>query len=318
MTRLLSLLVSGALAMTGVAVPGPDAPRGEGWQKGNRAGITLRDSDIILSGDVNGKRGNGYQLKQACWYEPRDDAEGMLRKQRDLSPFLHADPKDKEDFNQFLKQFQDKVGKDGKWWTPAYDRNAPGIMACLGTLQPFVFVPANETPPSGITIQQLADIARAALTVPEPKIVLNPDAKSYVNLGTFVSLDGIGEPIRRATATLPGVMSATVVARPSDKGMKIEPGTTGDRAEVVTTECGTIGQKYTKGAQLGCGVRYKRASVDQPREVYVLSVTMQWEVEVEEEEPGPVPIAEYEPIEITVTRDVPVGEVQSTVERSGT
>ncbi|MFC7645030.1 hypothetical protein [Streptosporangium lutulentum] len=293
----------------------PGAPTGEGFQSGRTVGVRLENSQIIITGTGTSGTSDGYRIKRPCWYEPGPNAPDMLENQQEVRAwwFRFTPGATEEKFQEFLKQFQDKVGEDGRWWGPAYNGADPDGMSCWSALDPFVWVPPGTTPPAGITLQDLADLARAALTVPEPKVQLNPDAKSYVNLGTWVWLDNGGETTRSVTATLPGIMSATVVA--TQKNIEIDPGTDDkNRAVVVTEDCGQTGTPYFKGAtedDLGCGVRYLRASVDLPRDVYELTVTSAWEVAVQDDV---VPFA-YDPIEASATRDVPVGEVQSTVRR---
>ncbi|MDR8408540.1 hypothetical protein MTP10_07300 [Nonomuraea sp. 3-1Str] len=284
----------------------------EATQNNNTSVLTLKGSRIIISGNgVKGGNRDGYRLTSPCWYEPGPTPEEML-KQQESSPDHFARIKaDEESFLRFLEQFKDKVGKPGRWWTPAYSESDPRGISCWTGLEMFVFVPPNTTPPQGITIRELTDIARAALTVPEPRIRLNPDAKSFVNLPTWVWLDDAGETRRTATATLPGIMSATVVA--TLKSIDIDPGTGDDRAK-VSADCGPAGKPYTKGGTYTCGVSYLRASIDQPREVYQLTVTTVWPVEVAD--PGVQ--VQYQPVRMSATRDVPVGEVQSSVRDDGT
>ncbi|WP_240506703.1 hypothetical protein [Thermoactinospora rubra] len=292
-----------------VLVLDPGGPRGEGFQDDRTAGVKLENSSIVVTGNgVRGGRGDGYRIKRPCWYEPGPDGASMLRTQESLRAYWFRQyPKGTEEqYQKFLKQFRDKAGSQGRWWTPAYNGSDPRGHACWAGLEPFVWVPPGATPPAGITLAELVEIARAALTVPEPRIRLNPDAKSYVNLPTYVWLAGIGEPRRSVTATLPGVMSATVTARLDS--VKIDPGTTPDRAE-VRQRCGAGGTPYRKGAAFTCGVRYLHSSVDWDRQVYRLTVTTVWPVEVEDDV---VPFS-YSPIEVGASRDVPVGEVQSVV-----
>jgi enoyl reductase len=309
MKVLLPVVVAGSLLFAGGAAPPTAPPRGvesEGFQDGNTRKLVLRHSKIRITGDgAKGGKSDGYELKSPCWYEPGLDAEKMLEFMSDARANASRIQRDEEGFNAFIKQFKDKVGQPGLWWTPAYDAGDPKGAACWAGLELFVFVPPDTTPPSGITFQELAEVARAALTVPEGTIKLNPDAKSYVNLPTFVWLEDIGQPRRTVTATLPGVMSATVVATLSD--IRIKAGT--DRAEVVEKGCGPSGKPYTKGAEFSCGVRYERASIDQPRKVYELTVTSVWPVEVT----GGAQNVQFDPVQAEVTRDVPVGEVQSNV-----
>jgi hypothetical protein len=307
--KLLSMIISGVLALGGAAVD-PGGPQADGYQDGRTAGVRLQHSRIILSGNgLGGRRNDGYRLPRPCWYEPGPDAAEMLRSQEDVRAYwFRANPRGTaEEFEEFLAQFRDRVGESGRWWVPAYNEADPNGLACWGGLDPFVWVPPGVTPPSGITAAELADIARAALTVPEPTVSLNPDAKSYVNLPTFVWLAGVGATTRSVTATIPGVMSATVTATLQD--IRIDPGTTGDRSE-VREDCGPTGRPYRAGAEFTCGVRYLRASVDQSREVYVLTVTTVWPITAN------VAGVAYDPIEVGVSRDVPVGEVQSTVRRT--
>ncbi|MFI6501449.1 hypothetical protein [Nonomuraea typhae] len=303
MKRLLSVVAAGVLLLD------PGGQQGKGFQDGRTAGVELAFSKIVISGNgAKGGKSDGYQIKRPCWYEPGPDAGEMLKTQEDVRAYwFRTNPNGtEEEFEKFLKQFKDKIGQPGRWWTPAYNEADNRGRACWGGLDPFVWVPPGTTPPSGITLAELAEIARAALTVPEPTIKLNPDAKSYVNLPTWVWLDDLGETRRSVTAAIPGVMSATVTATLED--IKIDPGTDARRAE-VRQQCGTGGRPYVKGGEFTCGVRYLRASVDQDRKVYVLTVTTVWPVEVEDDV---VPF-QYAPVQVQAQRDVPVGEVQSTV-----
>nr|WP_157555050.1 hypothetical protein [Herbidospora sakaeratensis] len=293
------------------ADPAPGGAHGEGFQTGRTVGVQLTNSAIIISGNGTSGRADGYRIKRPCWYEPGRSAEDMLQTQEQLrSWWFHTNPGGtEEDFQKFLEQYKDKVGQDGRWWSPAYNAADPGGMACWSNLEGALWVPEGETPAGGITMEELLQIARAALTVPEPTIQLNPDAKSYVNLETWVWLGNPGDTVRSVTATLPGVMSATVTAELG--GIKINSGTTDDRA-TVATNCGTTGHPYVKNEKFRCGVVYKRASADQPRKVYTMTVTTVWPVTSNVDQ-SVVPFV-YDPVEATVTRDVPVGEVQTSVE----
>ncbi|WP_440067577.1 hypothetical protein [Streptosporangium sp. OZ121] len=307
------------IVIAGLLLLDPGPPSGEGFQDGPTAGVRLQNSQIIITGTGLSGRSDGYRIKRPCWYEPGADAAEMLENQEAVREWWFRFTKDatEEKFQEFLKQFRDKVGQEGRWWTPAYNGADPDGMACWTALDAFVWAPPGTTPPNGITMAELVDIARAALTVPEPKVELNPDAKSYVNLPTWVWLGDVGETTRSVTATLPGVMSATVTATRGQ--IEIDPGTTEERAEVKDSGCETGGTPYQKGAaddDLTCGVIYRRASIDQPRGVYVLEVTALWDIGVEGVGGDVAPFV-YDPVEAGATRDVPVGEVQSTVRKTG-
>ncbi|GGK65731.1 hypothetical protein Sme01_23990 [Sphaerisporangium melleum] len=301
-------LLTYVLAATLVTAPGadPGGPVGDGFQNDRTSGVVLRNSKIVLSGNGLGAKSDGYRVKRPCWYEPGDNADAMLDRQQDVREYwFHTNPTGTEqDFDKFLKQYKDKVGQDGRWWVPAYNAADPDGLSCWTALEGAVWVPAGGTPPGGITLEELYQIARAALTVPEPQIRLSPEVKSYVNLPTWVWLAGTGATTRSVTAEIPGVMSATVTAR-LDK-VEIKSGAPDGRAE-VQGDCGPTGHPYVKGGTFRCGVRYLRASVDRPRGVYVMSVTTVWPVT------GAGVDFAFQPAQATATRDVPVGEVQTTV-----
>ncbi|MEV1204851.1 hypothetical protein [Microbispora rosea] len=314
-----SLLAGVLLALCAPpAAADPDVgAHGEAFQKGNTAGVKLTNSKIGLSGNGLGGKSDGYRMPRPCWYEPNSSADDMRN--------LQAQQKKQAveaglDYDVDLDRFGDKIGDKGQWWGVAYDAGNPDGPSCAAGLEPLVWVPEGTVPAGGITLEQLMQIARAALTVPEPKIKLSPDAKSYVNLGTWVWLDGAEAAPRSVTATLPGVMSATVTATPDH--LEIDAGTKDDkRATVFTAGCGTTGKPYVKGAdedgtkEPECGVVYRHSSVDLPGKVYTLTVTSVWTVAGNGNQGGEaVPFA-YDPIQVSATRDVPVGEVQSIVKQ---
>lgn len=305
-------LTAGPLTATPLtAAPGgdPGGPRGEGFGSGRTRGVILRNSKIVVSGNGLGGKSDGYRVQRPCWYEPGDKADDMLKRQEDVRDYwFHTNPDGTtEDFDKFLKQYKDKVGEDGRWWTPAYNAADPNGLACWSGLEGAVWVPAGQTPPAGITLAELYQLARAALTVPEPTINLSPDVKSYVNLPTWVWLTGVGATTRSVTAELPGVMSATVTATLSR--IDIDPGTTGNRAE-VKENCGPTGHPYVKGGTWTCGVRYLRSSADHPQDAYQLTVTTTWPVT------GGAGFT-FDPVVVDAVRQIPVGEVQTTVRESG-
>ncbi|WP_327585480.1 hypothetical protein OHA25_59195 [Nonomuraea sp. NBC_00507] len=314
MKALISFVTAGLLLLPSLSAQDPGR-EGDTSARGSQTGksgknlfaeIESKRVKVYGSGTKGGK-GDGFRMKRPCWYEPflnADDAADFFTKGRDSANRHRINEESRREFEQ---PFVDRRGQEGTWWTPAYNRGDPAGAACWATLQQFLFVPPGVTPPSGITLEQLAEIARASMTVPEQTVKLNPDARSFVNLPTHVWLEGIGETSRSVTAEIPGVMSVTLVATLQD--IKIDPGTTKERAEVTESGCGTAGKPYVRGGEFACGVRYLRSSIDQPRETYPLTVTAVWPVEVQ----GNVVPFQFAPVELGVTRDVPVGEIQSNV-----
>ncbi|MBX6382901.1 MAG: hypothetical protein IRZ07_07975 [Microbispora sp.] len=308
-----SLLAGAVLVMS--APPAAADPHGETFQSGNTAGIKLVNSNVVLSGNGLGGKSDGYHMPRPCWYEPSGSAEYVRSVQaRQKKQAVDAGL----DYDVDMSEFGDKIDEKGQWWGIAYD-GTPAGLACASQMDPLVWVPEGTTPAGGITLEQLMQIARAALTVPEPKIKLSPDAKSYVNLGTWVWLDGAEAAPRSVTATLPGVMSATVTATPAR--LEIKSGTSDDRADVYDAGCGATGKPYVKGADKDgtatpeCGVVYRHSSADQPGKVYTLTVTSVWNVAGTGNQGGQAVPYAYDPIQVSASRDVPVGEVQSIVKR---
>jgi enoyl reductase len=307
----MALMAAGLLLLdpTPKTVPGGEVGVDQSGKGGSRFDLLLKTNQgVHVSGSgTKGGKGDGYRMKRPCWYEPFLNADDMYELQTDPRNQTHTAVAQDQHFEDFLKQFDERRGQEGLWWMPSYNKGDPAGAACWGELQSFVFVPPNTTPASGITLEQLAEIARAAMTVPEHTIKLSPDAKSFVNLPTYVWLEGVGETTRTVTAEVPGFMSVTVVA--TLQSIKIDPGTTEERAEKQEEGCGTSGKPYVKGSAFTCGVRYLRSSIDQPRETYPLTVSAVWPVAVQG---GVVPF-QFAPVELETTRDVPVGEIQSNV-----
>ncbi|SDK24669.1 enoyl reductase [Nonomuraea maritima] len=308
MKAMISTLLSAALLF---GAPPDDPPQGnvDVDQKGRTttANLAVQDKIVISGNGVGRGRGDSYRLPSPCWYEPSATAQEMYDRFTDPRENARRSAINEESRREFLKQFEEKLGQPGHWWVPNYDQNHPDGPACWGGLELFVFVPPDTTPPAGITPEQLTQIARASLTVPEHTIKLSPENRSFVNLDTWVWLEGVGETRRTVTATIPGFMSVTVVA--TLKSITIDPGTTDDRAETHDENCGPSGRPYTKGGTFTCGVRYLRASIDQPGEKYTLGVSTVWPVEVE----GDVTELQLAPVTVETTRDIEIGEIQSNV-----
>jgi hypothetical protein len=86
--------------------------------------------------------------QRACWYEPGPDAAAMLTRQRQARAwYIHTSPSGTWD--QHLRQFTNKIGKKGRWWTPAYNAADPQGLPCWTALSGAVWAPAGTTPPGG-------------------------------------------------------------------------------------------------------------------------------------------------------------------------
>ncbi|MQA95989.1 MAG: hypothetical protein GEV11_15540 [Streptosporangiales bacterium] len=286
------MLVSGGTAAM-AAEPDP-------YENGNRRGVVLRDSKIQIGGSGAGGGGTVDVDVPDCWYEPKvapEDMDAWVREhfQGDIRDGVQIPGRD-----EIAKHRDDK----GMFWMPAFMDTAAGV-ACATDLKWWIFVPEGETPPNGITPEMLARIARAYLEVPSPRVSLNPDARSYVELGTWVWAEGVPAEPLTVTATLPGVASATVVATPGE--LSIQPGTTD---ATVHAACGATGKPYPgAGAATQrppCGVTYHRSS----RAVgsYPMEVALRWDVTWNGS--GGTGGA-MTPVVAGTTRDVVVDEIQT-------
>ncbi|MFC0864901.1 hypothetical protein ACFHYQ_21645 [Sphaerimonospora cavernae] len=323
LTSLLAAALAGGVLTTSVlTAPVPHDPEPpvkrqrtqvKGFQRGLRAGVHLRNSSIALSGNGlvgKGLKSDGYRMPRPCWREPMMTAEELRRKRvTERKQDISLPPSERGVSNEAVEESRRKLGEKGMWWGPAANWSDPGAEACYAGLAEPIWASDGTTPAGGITAEQLLQLARAALTVPEPKIKLSPDAKSYVNLETWVWLESAQTTPRTVTATLPGVMSATVTATP--QALEIKSGTTDDRAK-IGKDCGTTGHPYKKGEEFRCGVQYLRASIDQPRKAYTLTVTAVWNV-TGSTTGGDATALTYAPIRVSASRDVPVDEVQTIV-----
>jgi len=146
----------------------------------------------------------------------------------------------------------------------------------------YVFVPPGGAPPPppGITAGDLAEMAYAAFQVPTPNVTLNPAAKSYVNLPTFLTVTPPAGAINNelyVTVTVdggvPGPVTVAATPAPAPNGLNISaPGGT-----PYTNGCGPTGSivknvtSYGAGTTPDCGVVYQ-----QPSSGSTLSVTQSW------------------------------------------
>lgn len=295
-------LVSALLVVSGAA--GASADESDPWEDGNRRGVTLRDSDIQISGSGAGGGGTVSVDLPDCWYEPKvapKDMDAWIREHygSDIRDGVQIPGRD-----EIAKHRDDK----GMFWMPAFMDTAAGV-ACANDLDWWIFVPEGETPPNGITPEMLARIARAYLTVPPPRVQVNPEARSYVELGTWVWAEGMPAGPLTVTATLPGVASATVVASPGE--LSIDPGTSD---ATVHSRCGATGTPYPGAAAARrtppCGVTYHHSS--RPPGSFPMEVSLQWNVEWC---PGtgcaPGAGTGMTPVIVGATRDVVVDEIQT-------
>ncbi len=147
--------------------------------------------------------------------------------------------------------------------------------------------------------------------MPDTKVELKPEAKSTVNLPTWVWLDkGMCKEVK-VRAELPGTgLFAETTAKPIS--LHLEPGTEDAETYPASGECtfnkdGSIGTPYTKGSskqEPPCGITYLRASDGRPNQ---LTASVTWKISWRGtgDAQGPLPDGTFE-----TAQDMDVQEVQ--------
>jgi hypothetical protein len=176
----------------------------------------------------------------------------------------------------------------GLWYQLDGSQNTAAGAKCLTSSASFVWVPqGNAVPQPAVPPQTLALYALSKLTLPKPRVALNPAAnKSVVNLPTFVKIAAPAGAVNGqiyVTATIPGAQGfplpgESVTVAVTEKSVGISPGTSGT---AYTAGCGPTGSKATArqmnaagaGATPDCGVLYQQPSAAAP---FTLSVTQTW------------------------------------------
>ncbi|GGV77728.1 hypothetical protein GCM10010294_45790 [Streptomyces griseoloalbus] len=166
--------------------------------------------------------------------------------------------------------------------------------------------------PEAPTPEILAAYAYDKVKVPETEIELRPEARSTVNLPTWVWLDEGTFKDVTVRAELPHTgLWAETTAKPV--ALHLEPGTDDAETYPASGDCeitddGSIGSPYTKGdadRTPPCGIRHLRATAGDP---YRLTASITWQVPWEGSggTGGDLPDGTFE-----TTRDMTVQEIQS-------
>ncbi|MFI6320554.1 hypothetical protein ACIBG8_23670 [Nonomuraea sp. NPDC050556] len=303
--RLLALLTTLVVALC-TALPASADPTGggDGKQYYIETQVRLHGSGYSPSGKVN--LPPDFDPPK-CWYEPRftpGELEAFVKMIADLVGIIMPGLA-KVWLEAWMKEIEPHKGESGKvFWALTHDKTPEGE-ACFQATNPFIKY-VGPTPPIAANDQlidpwDLARIARANLTLPDPVIRINPPGgRSYVGLETWVGTQRV-RPVR-VTAEVPGfpALSATITARPS-------------RVTITTNGPGQVQDGkaqcpvYRKGASLGsgCWVRFSKSSLGSR---YTITVTQHWTVT------SNVGIA-LPPGEVSSSATLQVDEIQSTVRK---
>ncbi|MFF1710320.1 hypothetical protein [Streptomyces sp. NPDC058268] len=303
-------IVSALVPSPALALGGPGHEGGGSVDDKGNLGAGVTHSEIRISyksgGDGGGKKGNLASIDPnwkppACWYEPVYTPE-QLKKAAEAgevddagihefwSDAIFIDHYDKgeandnfDDENSRAEGYKNyNIGKDGYFWRGvAPDDTDPDSWDC-GRIM--FWQDAGTVPdiPHAPTPKMLAEYAYDKVKVPETEVELKPQAKSTVNLPTWVWLDKGTFKDVKVRAELPNTgLWAETTAKP--KSLHLEPGTADSETFPASGECkinedGSIGTPYTKGKSKQdppCGIKYLRATDGKP---YQLKASITWEI----------------------------------------
>lgn len=337
-----AVLVSGGVAHADDPAAGtttkPPAVSGGAAGKNIYASAASSQIRVIqVSGPTSGKRGAVSSVDvnwkpPACWYEPvftpeqlKDFSEQVG--EGEVSPHVewwgtklwtdhYRDEQPGTNWDNDLSTaagYKDyNVGKGGYFWRGvAPDRTDPDSWDCDLVM---FWQPANEIPKvaNAPNPKTLADYTYKAVEVPSTEIELRPEAKSTVNLPTWVWLDkGTFQDVK-VRAELPKTdLWAETTAKPV--ALHLNPGTTDATTYPASGDCtinadGSIGTPFTQGnagKAPPCGIRYLRATDGSP---YRLTASITWQITWvgSDGTQGGLPNGVFE-----TTQDVNVQEIQS-------
>ncbi|MFJ4541019.1 hypothetical protein ACIP39_34425 [Streptomyces tibetensis] len=245
-----------------------------------------------------------------CWYEPVFTPQGLksavenLQKNGGLGAvnahewwtsgiFVdHYDEGEAEDnfdlkspTNSTAEGYKNyNVGKSGMFWRSVVRKGHENDIKAwdCGRImfwQDASTIPDDEHAP---TPETLAAYAYDKIEVPKTKVELKPEARSTVNLPTWVWLDKGTFKDVKVRAELPGTgLWAETTAKPV--ALHLDPGTKDAETFPASGDCevnedGSIGSPYVKGdadKTPPCGIRYLRADSGAP---YQLKASITWQI----------------------------------------
>lgn len=310
-----------------------------GEAEGNEISASAKTSRIKVT-QVKGPTDGGGSLSSVdvdwepppCWYEPvftpeqlknfaENDGNGDVSiRQGWYGSGLWTDHfRDEKDATNYfgststVQGYKDyNIGQDGYFW-----RGVAPDLTDLDTAQCSLLMfweDAGEIPdvPEAPTPKTLAEYAYNKVEVPETEIELTPEAKSTVNLPTWVWLDKGTFKEVTVRAELPNTgLWAETTAKPI--ALHLDPGTADAETYPASGDCeinddGSIGAPYKKGnadKTPPCGIRYLRATNGDP---YQLEASITWQISWEGTggANGDLPDGTFE-----TTQDMNVQEIQS-------
>lgn len=310
--------LTAALAAPLLASAPASAGAGVGCTSGN-CSISLSTIIKVSGGDAtkSDQHYSAENIQPPCEWNPIGDqvsgSKAIIQEWQPDPPTAYGVDKSYRQAKQLLKNPQ-----QGTWYIlPVNPKaSAAGKAKCL-TLPLYWFAPTGTTPPvPPIPPRQVAKYAYNHMTIPTPTIMVSPNGKGYVNLGTYVwgnwqkSLSTGQLDEFSVSAQVPGQTPVWVLAKVAR--FRVNPTSHGK----VYNDCGHTGSHFPQGqppASAGagqapdCGVLWQG-----PDSGATVSVTVTWRVTyglgTTFDPNGGKFLAIYRP---NGTVNVPVSEIQS-------
>ncbi|MFB6958130.1 hypothetical protein ACFCYB_14040 [Streptomyces sp. NPDC056309] len=327
--------------VNGTTVPPANQPSGSTDGKGSlSASVSSIRITYVSGGDGGGRQGNLGTVDPnwkppACWYEPAFTPAGLKKFVdtdgggdvgiheswfgKKLWTDHYKDGKSADNFdlrsptNSSAAGYKNyNLGKNGYFWRGVAPD--PGDRESWNCGRIMFWVEAGNLPndPNFPTPKTLAEYAYDKVKVPDTEIKVKPEAKSTVNLPTWIWLDKGRFKEVKVRAELPNTgLWAETTAKPV--ALHLNPGTEDAESYPASGDCtinddGSIGTPYAKGnadKTPPCGIRYLRATNGQP---YHLKASITWQITWQGTggAKGDLPDGTFE-----TTQDMNVQEIQS-------
>ncbi|WP_328319810.1 hypothetical protein [Streptomyces sp. NBC_00388] len=229
-----------------------------------------------------------------CWYAPEWSATEFQQFRQGVYVSAVHDPDLPNDVRGEISDENQKYAgdnynidkeKEGMWWGPQYNDDAPLADQMKCDKDPF-WVKKGETPdvPEAIKPETLAGLAYQQMQVPGTRVSLAPAGASKVNLPTWAWLDKADFKPVSVTASLDvGGFHAEATTTATADSLSLDPGTDDAQVLPASGRCaingdGSIGEPYAKGKgneTPPCGVVYRRSSGDG---TFSLRSTATWKI----------------------------------------
>ncbi|GAA3831293.1 hypothetical protein GCM10022226_60410 [Sphaerisporangium flaviroseum] len=316
MRRLLAAIALITSMSAWTALPASAAAPGGGSGDGKNFDVYVKNLVRIKGSGAKGGKPNipvNFDPPH-CWYQPQYTyAEMRQWAERIRFAWMHQGPEDQKPahdwYEDILEQIRPHAAETGKIFWFLTDDGTPAGWDCYMSTDPF-WIYVGPRPPAIpndkiIDPTDLALIARANLTLPDPVIRINPPGgRSFVGLETWVGVQR--QAPRDVIAFVPGFpgLFARIVARPTKVLIDVHGAALEEPPHVLAGGCPT----YRRGMDVsnGCWVKYKRASLGSP---YQLTVTQTWDVTTN------VAGVNLPPGSVSSSTTVMIDEIQSNVTR---